>query len=268
MTKFMMMAATAGLVLAGATSSASANQCIPEGGNGRLICPFLYFATGESHFVVSQTTTTTIKKPKIHFGKHGFKKGFGFKKVGFGKNGFGKPSFKGAFGKNSFGKFGGPKFGGPKFGASKFGAPKFGGSKFGGMKFGGSKFGGSKFAGGKFGGFSKGSFGPKKFSMPKGGYGKGGYGKHGFGKHGKTVSKTEHYQGPGKKGPGPLASYALGATWCSAGSLVLNAMIVNATENRELTRSEAWQTTAGCWVPILGPLLVDAYFKANPQWAQ
>lgn len=238
MTKFMMMAATAGLVLAGATSSASANQCIPEGGNGRLICPFLYFATGESHFVVSQTTTTTIKKPKIHFGKHGFKKGFGFKKVGFGKHGFGKPSFKGAFGKNSFGKFGGPKFGG------------------------------SKFAGGKFGGFSKGSFGPKKFSMPKGGYGKGGYGKHGFGKHGKTVSKTEHYQGPGKKGPGPLASYALGATWCSAGSLVLNAMIVNATENRELTRSEAWQTTAGCWVPILGPLLVDAYFKANPQWAQ
>jgi hypothetical protein len=225
MTKFLMMVAAAAMALFVAPSSASANQCIPENGNGRLICPFVHIPTWNSKLIIGETITTTVKKPKIWWPKG--------------------DSFK-----PKFGKFGGPKFGGPKFGGLKFGGPKFGGPKFGGFKFGGSKFGGSKFGGSKFGGSKFGKYG--------------GY-KHG--KHVKTTTQTKYHEAGGRKGPGPLASYALGATWCSAGSLVLNALIVNANENRELTRSEAWQTTAGCWVPILGPLLVDAYFKANPQWA-
>jgi hypothetical protein len=249
MTKFMMAAATAAMALMAAPSTASANQCIPEGGNGRLICPFVYFATGQSNVILTQTTTVTVAKPKVWWPKPSYKPGFG--------------------------KFGGPKFGGSKFGGfGKFGAPKFAGPKFAAPKFGGAKFGFKGFAPKGFApkgfapkGFASKGFGSKGFGYSKGGkFGKyGGFGKHG--KHVKTTTQTKHYEGPGRKGPGPLASYVLGATWCSAGSLVLNAIIINATENRELTRSEAWQTTAGCWVPIVGPLLVDAYFKANPQWA-
>ena len=90
-----------------------------------------------------------------------------------------------------------------------------------------------------------------------------------FGKHHKvkTTTQTKQQSTNGRKGPNGLTSYALSATWCSVGSLVLNALIVHAKENRELTRSEAGQTVAGCWLPIIGPLLVDAYYKANPQWA-
>ena len=244
MTRFTMMAAAAAMALFVAPTTASANQCIPEGGNGRLICPFVYFQTGESVNILTQTTTTTttVTKPKPPLSFHGR----------------GGESFK-----PKFGKFGGPKFSGPKFSGPKFGGPKFSGPKFGSFKFGQSSFG--KFGAPKFGAPKFGSFGPKSMSMPKG-HRYGGY-KHFKHVKTKTTTTTKQYDGGGRKGPGPLPSYALGATWCSAGSLVLNAIIINATENRELTRSEAWQVTAGCWVPILGPLMVDAYFKANPQWA-
>jgi hypothetical protein len=287
MSKSMILAAAAALAFLAVPSSASANQCIPEGGSGRLVCPFVYFAGPQTTHLLTETiTTTTVKKPKFKWHWHkpkpptnSFKYGgskFGGAKFGgskFGGAKFGGAKFGGAkFGGPGFGgsKFAGAKFGAPKFGAPKFGAPQFGGAKFGGPGFGGSKFAGAKFGGAKFGGgFNKG-FGPKGMSVPRGG--KGGYGGHKFGGHhkGKTTTQTQTKQHStnGRKGPSGLTAYALSATWCSAGSLVLNALIINATENRELTRSEAGQTVAGCWLPIIGPLLVDAYYKANPQWAQ
>jgi hypothetical protein len=103
-------------------------------------------------------------------------------------------------------------------------------------------------------------------SVPRGGAGGHG-GKFGHHHKVKTTTQTKQHSTNGRNGPNGLASYALGATWCSAGSLVLNALIINATENRELTASEAGQTVAGCFLPIIGPLLVDAYYKANPQYA-
>jgi hypothetical protein len=242
MTKSMILAAAAALAFLAAPSKASANQCIPEGGNGRLICPFVYFTGPQTTHIL--TETVTVKKPKF---KWHWKK---------------PPTNTFKYGGS---KFGGSKFGGPKFGGSKFGAPKFGAPKFGAPKFGAPKFGGAKFGGAKFGGLNKG-FSPKGMSVPRGG--EGGYGGHKFGKHHKVKTQTRHHETNGRKGPSGLASYALSATFCSAGSLVLNALIINATENRELTRSEAGQTVAGCWLPIIGPLLVDAYYKANPQWAQ
>lgn len=64
----------------------------------------------------------------------------------------------------------------------------------------------------------------------------------------KVVKKPEQkWHNPGRKGPGPLASYALAATWCSSASLVLGAMVANGTERRPLTPQEAYAITASCF---------------------
>ncbi len=96
------------------------------------------------------------------------------------------------------------------------------------------------------------------------------WGYHRYGRYGnrgsRTVTRTE--SGNKRGGPSALASYAIGSTWCSAASLIFAAAVTNATQNRELRSSEAFEIVGGCWVPIVGSLFWRSMFAANPQWDQ
>ena len=61
-------------------------------------------------------------------------------------------------------------------------------------------------------------------------------------------------------------AFALTTVGCMAISPMLAAAWVHATEGRPLTSREALGLGAGCIIPFIGPLLVDAHFNANPQW--
>jgi hypothetical protein len=62
------------------------------------------------------------------------------------------------------------------------------------------------------------------------------------------------------------AAYGLTTVGCMAAAPILGAALVYATEGRELTSREAMGLGIGCLVPIVGPLLVEAAFDANPHW--
>lgn len=73
-----------------------------------------------------------------------------------------------------------------------------------------------------------------------------------------------HHKGKGGSNNGPNG-YVLGATFCAAGFVILQAAIVSAQENRELTPREAYGTIANCFLPIIGGLLIDAAYSEEPQ---
>jgi hypothetical protein len=52
----------------------------------------------------------------------------------------------------------------------------------------------------------------------------------------------------------------------TAGCVVLSPMIATAVVRRPLTFREAHVLVAGCIVPFIGPLLVNAAYDANPHW--
>lgn len=81
-----------------------------------------------------------------------------------------------------------------------------------------------------------------------------------------TITRTEIRTARG--GPSAAASYVIGSTWCSAGSLILASAIVGAQQKRELRSSEAFEIVGGCFVPVVGSLFWRSMFAANPQWDQ
>lgn len=62
------------------------------------------------------------------------------------------------------------------------------------------------------------------------------------------------------------AAYVMGSTFCSAANIIVAALIINHQQNRELRASEAHEMAAGCFLPIIGPLLVRHAHAANPHW--
>lgn len=60
--------------------------------------------------------------------------------------------------------------------------------------------------------------------------------------------------------------YALSSIGCAAGTTLIGAAVVYATEGRPLTSREALKLGANCILPVVGGVLVDASFDANPQW--
>jgi len=57
-----------------------------------------------------------------------------------------------------------------------------------------------------------------------------------------------------------VQGYAAGSILCSSLFLILHAAYISNTQNRELTQQEAWGDVAGCFLPIIGPALVDNAF--------
>lgn len=90
----------------------------------------------------------------------------------------------------------------------------------------------------------------------------------GYGGKGKTQTVTQTQSGSKRGGPSALMSYAMSSTYCSAGSLIFAAAVANATQNRELLSSEAFEIVGNCWVPVVGGLFWRSMFAANPQWNQ
>jgi hypothetical protein len=61
--------------------------------------------------------------------------------------------------------------------------------------------------------------------------------------------------------------YKLGAAGAvTFGCMVLSPMVAAALKKRELTLREVYVLEGSCIVPIIGGLLVNAAFDANPQW--
>jgi hypothetical protein len=56
----------------------------------------------------------------------------------------------------------------------------------------------------------------------------------------------------GKSGPSPAGTYVLAATFCAAGSLIVQSAYIGNTQNRELTSKEAFYTTGNCFLPFIG----------------
>jgi hypothetical protein len=52
----------------------------------------------------------------------------------------------------------------------------------------------------------------------------------------------------------------------SIGCIAVSPMVATAVVRRPLTYREAHVLAAGCVVPIIGPLLVNAAYDANPHW--
>jgi hypothetical protein len=60
--------------------------------------------------------------------------------------------------------------------------------------------------------------------------------------------------------------FALTTVGCMALAPMLAAFIVWNTERRYLTSQEAIGLNAGCIIPFIGPLIVDAAYRAHPEW--
>jgi len=85
---------------------------------------------------------------------------------------------------------------------------------------------------------------------------------HKFKEAGKASSSSNRDPGSSshhRNGLSGAQGYVGAAMFCSAIWLIAHAAYVSRTENRELTRREAYMDVAGCWLPIVGPLLVDQY---------
>jgi hypothetical protein len=80
----------------------------------------------------------------------------------------------------------------------------------------------------------------------------------------KHAGNKNHSSGPsGHDGLSAAQWYVTGGMFCSAIWLIVHAAYVSQTENRELTRREAYMDVAGCWLPIIGPLLLNQYLPPN-----
>jgi hypothetical protein len=84
----------------------------------------------------------------------------------------------------------------------------------------------------------------------------------------KFPHKIHHAQkDPGKPhlkhGLSAVQWYVTGSVFCSAAWLIGHAAYVSRTEHRELTYREAYTDVAGCFLPIIGPLLVAQYLPRN-----
>ena len=69
--------------------------------------------------------------------------------------------------------------------------------------------------------------------------------------------------GPSPPNVAPLAATA-GVMGCAVGLLMISAAVKGATEHRELTCREANMIVFGCMIPVVGALMVDAAWKADP----
>ena len=61
-------------------------------------------------------------------------------------------------------------------------------------------------------------------------------------------------------------AFALTTVGCMTLAPMLAAALVWNAEGRYLTSQEAIGLNAGCIIPFIGPLLVDAAYKAHPEW--
>lgn len=66
-----------------------------------------------------------------------------------------------------------------------------------------------------------------------------------------------------KHGLSAVQWYVTGSVFCSAAWLIGHAAYISRTEHRELTYREAYTDVAGCFLPIIGPLLVAQYLPRN-----
>lgn len=57
-------------------------------------------------------------------------------------------------------------------------------------------------------------------------------------------------------------AYALTSVGCAVASPIIGTVVVK----RALTAREANLLISGCFVPIVGPLVLNAVYDANPQW--
>lgn len=68
-----------------------------------------------------------------------------------------------------------------------------------------------------------------------------------------------------KKKNNAVKSYVLGSTFCAAGLLWLTAYTTSQTQNRELTRGEAWGIVGACYLPIVGgPIFRNSIEQFRP----
>ena len=88
--------------------------------------------------------------------------------------------------------------------------------------------------------------------------------------HHKFPHKIPHHasqRDPGKAhlkhGLSAVQWYVTGSVFCSAAWLIGHAAYISRTEHRELTYREAYTDVAGCFLPIVGPLLVAQYLPRN-----
>lgn len=70
----------------------------------------------------------------------------------------------------------------------------------------------------------------------------------------------------GDSGSFNTGAFVLTEVGCMVLAPMIAAAIVWHTEQRPLSHREALGLGAGCIVPVLGPLLWDAAYAANPQW--
>jgi hypothetical protein len=73
----------------------------------------------------------------------------------------------------------------------------------------------------------------------------------------RTTAQSTHFSGLGLAG-----AYAVTSVACIA----IAPLVASAVVNRPLTQREFHVLGAGCIVPIVGPLLVNAAYDAHPEW--
>ena len=61
-------------------------------------------------------------------------------------------------------------------------------------------------------------------------------------------------------------AFALTTAGCMALAPMLSAALVWSAEHRPLSSREALGTGAGCLIPFIGPMIVDAAYRAHPEW--
>lgn len=75
-----------------------------------------------------------------------------------------------------------------------------------------------------------------------------------------------HWGNVGRTSHGFTATSAFVAA--TAGCIAVSPMVATALARRPLTYREAHMLAVGCVVPIIGPMLVNAAYDANPHWEQ
>jgi hypothetical protein len=76
---------------------------------------------------------------------------------------------------------------------------------------------------------------------------------------GRNCKKTTSSGTGGHHGLTAAQGYVTGAMFCSAIWLIAHGYYVGQTQHRELTYTEAYSDAAGCWLPIIGPFLVQQW---------
>lgn len=63
-------------------------------------------------------------------------------------------------------------------------------------------------------------------------------------------------------------AFLLTTVGCMTLAPMIAAAVVYSSQGRNLTRREAMGLGAGCIIPFIGPLIIDAAFDAHPEWPQ